>query len=193
MQSRREFVVALAGAAASVAFVRRADAMQTTQSFAGPMEQGAYRPVKLAARAGARPSMSDEKRDDLEHQIKCQCGCVLDVFTCRTTDFSCAVSPAMHRDVMGLVSGGYNAKEILAAFQSVYGERVLMSPVKEGFNWLGYIMPFAALFTGGVVVAGVIRKWGKRAAAEHAAVSSVQINATQAELDALQAAMRDDS
>ena len=49
------------------------------------MEQDAYRPVKLAAKPGAAASMTDAKRDDLEHQIKCQCGCPLDVYTCRTT------------------------------------------------------------------------------------------------------------
>ena len=120
--------------------VRRLHA-QTTQTFSGPMEQDSYRPVKLAAKAGASPSMTDAQRDDLEHSIKCQCGCPLDIYTCRTTDFSCSVSPAMHGDVMSLVSGGYGAREILAAFQSVYGERVLMSPVKSGFNWLGYTLP----------------------------------------------------
>ena len=37
--------------------------------------------------------MNQAKRDELEHQIHCQCGCNLDVYTCRTTDFSCEVSP----------------------------------------------------------------------------------------------------
>ena len=74
----------------------------------------------------------------LEHQIRCQCGCTLDVYTCRTTDFSCQVSPAMHRDVMSLVEGGYSAQEILDAFVDTYGERALMAPKKEGFNLAGY-------------------------------------------------------
>ena len=192
MQSRREFVVTLAGAAAAVALPKSLFAMQTTQSFSGPMEQGAYRPVKLDPKPGASPSMTDEKRDDLEHKIACQCGCVLDVYTCRTTDFACGVSPAMHGDVMALVTGGYNASEILKAFQNVYGERVLMSPLKEGFNWVGYLMPFAALITGGVVVGGLIRRWGARAAAEPRPVV-VSVNATQEELDALKVAMRNDA
>src|SRR5881275_3347237 len=80
-----------------------------------------YRPVTLPAKPGASISMTDAQRDVLEHQIHCQCGCNLDVYTCRTTDFACSVSPAMHADVMGLVSGGYGAKDILAAFKSVYG------------------------------------------------------------------------
>ena len=92
--------------------------------------------------------MTPMQRDALEHQIRCQCGCTLDVYTCRTTDFSCQVSPAMHRDIMALVEGGYSAQEILDAFVDTYGERALMAPKKEGFNWAGYLVPFGALAAG---------------------------------------------
>ncbi|HVF40144.1 MAG TPA: cytochrome c-type biogenesis protein CcmH [Gemmatimonadaceae bacterium] len=196
MQSRRQFVAAVVGGAATFA-ARSALSQQTAPTMSGPMEQDAYRPVKLSAKPGAPPSMTDEQRDDLEHQIKCQCGCVLDVYTCRTTDFSCAVSPAMHADVMGLVSGGYIATEILGAFQSVYGERVLMSPLKQGFNWVGYLMPFAVILTSGTVAAVLIRRWkaqSERVIAANASISdqAPTVDATPAELEALTAAVRDD-
>jgi cytochrome c-type biogenesis protein CcmH len=193
MQTRRQFLVVLGAAGGSMLLSRSASAMQAPTGAANvPMEEGAYRSVKLPPKAGARPSMTDDARDDLEHHIKCQCGCVLDVFTCRTTDFSCSVSPAMHNDVVNLVAGGYNAAEIMGAFQSVYGERVLMAPIKQGFNLLGYIMPFAALIAGGGAVALLIRKWGKRAAQPQLA-GVPQVDATPEELDALKAALRDDS
>src|SRR5665213_4561617 len=67
--------------------------------------------------------------------------------------------------VMGLVAGGYGPQEILAAFRHAYGERVLMSPVKEGFNWVGYIAPFAALGTGALVLFTLIRHWSRPASA----------------------------
>lgn len=193
MQTRRQFIAAASVGVASLAVARSASAMQVTQSFAGPMEQGAYRPVKLAPIPGAKPSMTDEKRDALEHQIKCQCGCVLDVYTCRTTDFSCSVSPAMHNDVMTLVAGGHNATQILAAFQSVYGEQILMAPIKRGFNLVGYALPSVALVAGGVIVAGLIRKWGSRERQILAAPSGPTINPTDEEMAALDAAVRDDS
>jgi cytochrome c-type biogenesis protein CcmH len=195
MQTRRQFLAAIGAAGSTVLLSQKASAMQQVNTGAAnaPMEQSAYRPVNLAAKPGARPSMTDLERDDLEHHIKCQCGCVLDIFTCRTTDFSCGVSPAMHGDVVKLVANGYNATEILGAFQGVYGERVLMAPLKQGFNWLGYIMPFAALITAGVVVAGLIRKWGARAAEQPRVATVAPIDATQEEMDALKAAMRDDS
>jgi cytochrome c-type biogenesis protein CcmH len=194
MQTRRQFVVAASTGVASLVVARNAGAMQnTTQSFAGPMEQDAYRPVKLAPIPDAKPSMTDEKRDELEHQIKCQCGCVLDVYTCRTTDFSCSVSPAMHNDVMTLVEGGHNATQILTAFQSVYGEQILMAPVKKGFNLVGYALPSVALVVGGVIVAGLIRKWGSHERQMLAAPTGPAINATDEEMAALNAAVRDDS
>jgi len=195
MQTRREFLACLGIAGATTLLPRTVPAMQQTTTGAAnvPMEQDAYRPVNLPAKANAAASMTDEQRDDLEHRIKCQCGCVLDVFTCRTTDFSCAVSPAMHRDVMRLVSGGYNAAEILAAFQGVYGERVLMAPLRHGFNWVGYIMPFAAMITAGGVTAALIRKWGRRAAQVPQPAVPDAIEASPEELEALHAALRDDS
>lgn len=166
-----------------------------------PMNETAYRPVRRAPKPGAAPRLSAAERDALEHQIHCMCGCSLDVYTCRTTDFSCGVSPAMHTDVMGLVEGGYSADEIIAAFRDTYGERVLMAPVKEGFNWAGYVAPFAALGTGAVVVAALIRRWGHRAAVAAASAPPSTgtatpgvpgVDATPEELARLDAAVRGD-
>jgi cytochrome c-type biogenesis protein CcmH len=193
MQSRREFLLALSAGtgiiAAGSAVLR---AQQVTQTFSGPMQQDAYQPVNLAAKPNVVASMSDAQRDDLEHQIKCQCGCPLDVYTCRTTDFSCSVSPRMHADVMSLVSGGYASGEILRAFQDVYGERVLMSPLKSGFNWLGYLTPSVAIGTGAIVLYTLIRRWGTRAALQARSVTAPG-DATPEERDAIHAALRDDS
>ena len=192
MVSRRELLLRGAPLLGAFAVSRRISAQQP-QELTGPMAsaQDVYRAVKLEPKPGARASMTPLERDDLEHQIKCQCGCVLDVFTCRTTDFSCTVSPAMHGDVLALVDGGYNAEEILTAFQSAYGERVLMAPVKSGFNLLGYTMPFMALGAGAIAVAAVLRRWRSRAPAVTAPVPHV--SATSDELARLEEAVRRDA
>ncbi len=194
--SRRKFVLAIpAIGLAAAAFPGRVRAAQVAvQTFNGPMlaANEVYRPVTLASKPGAKPSMTDAQRDDLEHQIHCQCGCNLDVYTCRTTDFSCSVSPAMHADVMGLVAGGHTAPEILAAFRSVYGEKVLMAPMRSGFNLVGYTMPFVALGTGAVVVAVLIKRWKSRAPIV-AAAKPDHIDATAGELAELEAAVRRDA
>ena len=194
--SRRQFLLAIpALGLAAAAFPRKIRAAQVAvQTFNGPMADAndVYRPVTLPSKPGAQPSMTDAQRDDLEHQIHCQCGCNLDIYTCRTTDFSCSVSPAMHADVMGLVTGGYTAPEILAAFRAAYGEKVLMAPVRSGFNLVGYTMPFVALGTGAVIVGALIKRWKSRASAV-ATVQPNKIDATVGELAELDAAVKRDA
>jgi cytochrome c-type biogenesis protein CcmH len=222
LRSRRDFLAALGAGIVALALpgaARGQDGQQTGQqtgqqdpqaagsgprtTMSGPMSESAYRPVALPARPGAKPSMSDGARDALEHQLHCQCGCTLDVFTCRTTDFTCPVSPGMHGDIVALVVGGYTAVEILDAFRKTYGERVLMSPVREGFNWAGYVAPFVALGAATVAVGVLIRRWREApapvpavasAAGSSAAGSSAvgAPGATPDEMARLEAAVRDD-
>ncbi len=85
----------------------------------------------------------------LEGQMRCTCGCNLDVYTCRTTDFTCGTSPAMHRELVGMVEQGMSGEEILAAFVAKHGETVLMAPKKEGFNLAAYFVPGAAIIAVG--------------------------------------------
>jgi cytochrome c-type biogenesis protein CcmH len=210
MYSRRGFLGALGAGVATVVLTRRArgqDAQATTdgprETMSGPMSGSAYRPVIRPAKPGATASLSDSQRDALEHQIHCQCGCTLDVFTCRTTDFTCPVSPSMHQDVVRLVLGGYTAVEILAAFRDAYGERVLMSPTREGFNWAAYVAPFVALGAAMVGVAVLIRRWHDPSGAGGSVVGSGRpegagsrapaTDATPEERARLDAAIRDDS
>lgn len=166
--------------------------MDSSNLFA--MDQSASRPVRLPPKPGARVVVSADERDALEHRIRCQCGCTLDVYTCRTTDFSCQVSPSMHRDVLALVSGGYSAQEIIDAFVGVYGERVLMAPTASGFNLFGWVAPFAALGGGAILVAVLLRTWRRPAISNTSSTAgSVRsADATEAELARLDAAVRDD-
>lgn len=156
------------------------------------MDQAAARSVRLPPKPGAAPSMTPTERDELEHRIRCQCACTLSVFTCRTTDFSCQVSPAMHRDIMALVEGGYDAEEILDAFVNVYGDQALMAPPREGFNIVGYLLPGLAIGVGAIVLAIVLRRW-KRPAPIAASGAAPSVAATPEELRRLEDAIRDDA
>jgi len=108
--------------------------------------------------AAGRPRDPSTARDNdpfiytVEHRIKCQCGCNLDVYTCRTTDFTCTFSPALHKEVLALHDEGKDADEIVAAFVAKYGEKILMAPPKEGFNWAGYLFPGIAITLAGIAI-----------------------------------------
>jgi cytochrome c-type biogenesis protein CcmH len=208
MNSRREFLRRVGLGAATMLVGRRVAAAQqrgamhdstivrdTTNLFA--MDQMAARPVRLPPKAGAVPSMTDVERDALEHRIHCQCGCTLDVFTCRTTDFSCQVSPAMHRDVMALVKGGYSAQEIIDAFVGVYGDRALMAPRTSGFNLLAWLTPGVLVLAGGVALSIWLR--GRQRPAPRTSPSAARkpldipgLDATPEELARLEAAVKGD-
>jgi cytochrome c-type biogenesis protein CcmH len=160
------------------------------------MDQGAAKRVVRSPKAGATAKLTDDERDALEHRIRGQCGCTLDVYVCRTTDFSCQVSPAMHRDVIALVEGGYSAQEIVDAFVDTYGEVALMAPKREGFNWAGYLVPFGALTAGGAALVTVLRRMQQRTAPAAAPARSPGAEAsslgTADELARLDAAIRRD-
>lgn len=163
--------------------------MDSSNLFA--MDQGAARQVNLPPKPNAVPQLTDLQRDELERKIHCQCGCTLDVFTCRTTDFSCQVSPAMHRDVVALVQGGYSAQEIIDAFVNVYGDRVLMAPRKSGFDLLAWVTPGVAVLIIGALLAVVLRRW-RATPAESAPLAATGVDATPDELAQLEAAVRRD-
>ena len=187
--------VAMAPEAEAVAALREIEFDRVT----GKLSDDDYTELKtrytgraLAAMRGR--AVTADARDALEHDIRCQCGCTLDVYTCRTTDFSCQVSPAMHRDVISLVEGGYSAQEILDAFVGTYGERALMAPKREGFNWAGYLMPFAVLGAGAIGLVAVLRRMQRRTAAVAGPIrpAPVPAVATADELAQLDAAIRRD-
>jgi len=196
---RRDFITRSLALGGSALFGARAlQAQQGTPADTTgnlfDMNQGAARTVTRPPKPGARPSMDADTRDALEHKIRCQCGCTLDVYTCRTTDFSCQVSPAMHRDVMALVEGGYSAQEILDAFVDTYGERALMAPKKEGFNWAGYLVPFGALAAGAAAVVVVLRGMQRGSAPAEVPVDGVVVPplGTDDEMAKLNDAIRND-
>src|SRR4051812_48014962 len=126
---RREFVARLGVVGAGLCIAESLDAQEAASPQQGAnsnlfeMNQGAAKTTRRPPKPGAAKSMTDEQRDEVERKIRCQCGCTLDVYICRTTDFSCQVSPAMHRDIISLVDGGYSASEIIDAFVDTYGER----------------------------------------------------------------------
>jgi cytochrome c-type biogenesis protein CcmH/NrfF len=103
--------------------------------------------------------------DRVEHRLHCTCGCGLDVFTCRTTDFTCGVSPALHREVLDLLAAGRTPDQVVDAFVAKYGERILMTPRDRGFSALGYRLPAGLLALGGAILAWVLVRRSRRSAA----------------------------
>lgn len=170
------------------------DAAPPSQSAAGGVEMtsDSYKPVRRPPKPGAARVLDDKQVETLERTLACPCPCTLDIYTCRTTDFTCGISPAVHGDIMRLVEGGYGADEIMTALLDRYGDFILMSPRKQGFNLLAWITPAAAIAGGAVAIGVLLRRWRRPAAAGADAPSAAPADATPEELARLAAALRED-
>jgi len=99
----------------------------------------------------------------IEKQIHCTCGCNQDVYTCRTTDFTCTRSPAMHRRVVALAQAGRSGQQILEEFVRENGIAILMAPPKRGFNLAGYFGPSLVIAVAAAALILVLRRWVRAA------------------------------
>jgi cytochrome c-type biogenesis protein CcmH len=183
--SRRAFIASLA-AAVPLGLGQQQD------SLAGRGATGTLRDPTALGRS-RQPTDARENNAEIqaiELQLACNCGCTLDVFTCRTTDFSCTYSPALHREVLALRDQGKSAREILDAFVSKYGEKALMAPKPKGFNLWGYLLPGTAIGAAAVALLAVLRR--RQTVAGAVGPAPVQpVSATPDELERLQRALQE--
>jgi cytochrome c-type biogenesis protein CcmH len=108
-----------------------------------------------------RPAIVEETANDAtvkaaELRLSCPCPCTLDVFTCRTTDFTCSYSPERHKEVVALVEQGMGVEQVLDTMISKYGEEALMAPRPQGFNLIGYVVPAAVVLGVGAVIVAIL-------------------------------------
>jgi cytochrome c-type biogenesis protein CcmH len=197
--SRRDFFRAGLGAGLFPALAHHHElgpALQGIQdSLAGRGTRGTLRDPTAVGRPR---SPTDARENDseiqaIEHRLACNCGCTLDVFTCRTTDFSCTYSPALHREVLALRESGKTAQQILNAFVAKYGEKALMAPKPSGLiNLTGYLLPGTVIAAAG---AGLFWFIGRRKAAVSAAAAgpaaTTSAQASPQELERLRRALEE--
>ena len=205
---RRAFLAAAGKGALAVGAVAIADRLHAQAPAAGAqpeastvdMSGDAYRSVRLPPKPGAKPVLDKAGIESLERNLACPCPCTLDIYVCRTTMFSCGISPRVHADVMALVEGGYSADEIMKAMTDTYGDFILGAPRKRGFNLLAWFAPFAALGAGAIGIGALLRGWRRNAREADATRATREampstyadpdLDATPEELARLEAAVR---
>ncbi len=104
------------------------------------------------------PALADEATaSDIAKKLICQCGCgrVLDSHVCATQE-------AMTALIEQKLAQGQSAEQIIQFFVTQYGEQVLASPPKRGFNLTVWILPFVALLFGAGAVYIVLKKWARQ-------------------------------
>ncbi len=95
---------------------------------------------------------------DIAKELMCQCpNCVMVLSDC-----DCGFQEEMIAEIEEQLALGKSQQEILDYFVAKYGEQVLASPPKRGFNLVVWILPFAAILGGGVVIYLAVRAWVRR-------------------------------
>jgi cytochrome c-type biogenesis protein CcmH/NrfF len=97
-----------------------------------------------------------EKLLIVEHSIRCNCSCGLDVHSCQF-QMQCGVSPGWSQRIMQQLQAGETVEAIQAGFVADFGGTVLMSPPAEGFNLVGYLLPSVAIITAGMLIGLIVR------------------------------------
>ena len=185
--NRRDFLAAVAG---GLVLTVRPPVRLTAQSPDSLPGTGPSGRLWDPARAG-RPlepvtaADNDGAIQAIEKQIHCTCGCNQDVYTCRTTDFTCTTSPAMHRRVVALAQAGKTGPQILDDFVREHGIAILMAPPKRGLNLIGYVVPPVVLIVAAGILALVMRRWTRIAATDPVPARPVAPAGTSEELERL--------
>ena len=94
---------------------------------------------------------------EVEESLTCQCGCGLTVHACN--HLQCGSGDPIKKEIAERIARGEDTATILAAFRARYGEKILSSPTFQGFNWVAWVTPFAAVLAGGIGISLVIRRW----------------------------------
>ena len=110
---------------------------------------------------------------DISKELICQCGCTLVLANC--THSGCMSGDTMTTLIEQKLAQGQSEEQIIQLFVAQYGEQVLASPPKRGFNLMAWVTPFAAILLGVGVIYIAIRKWVKRGQhAQNSVVTEVE-------------------
>jgi cytochrome c-type biogenesis protein CcmH len=115
------------------------------------------------------------------HDIAAELRCVV----CQS--LSVADSPSetasqMRGVIRERLAAGDTPEQVKAYFVDKYGLWILLSPPRQGFNLLVWIVPFAGLLAGLAVVALVVRRWTRTPAGSTSSPTPVVDDAMRARI-----------
>ena len=94
----------------------------------------------------------------LESELKCNCGCGLDLHSCQF-QMQCGVSPVWSKRIRDALESGETVEAVEAGFVADFGTTVLLAPPPEGFNLVGYLLPAVAILGAGMLL-GMLARGG---------------------------------
>ncbi len=116
-------------------------------------------PAAAASPAGAKTPVSEDAVHDVAAQLRC--------VVCQSLSVADSPSETAHqmKDIIReRLAAGESPEQVRAYFVEKYGNWILLSPPRQGFNLLVWVVPFAGLGLGLDLVLLVVRRWSRRPA-----------------------------
>ena len=112
--------------------------------------------LSLALVPTAVASESQPTLAEIESEVVCP--------TCHTTldQSSSAVADRMRTFILGRIAAGDTKSEIKRKLVEDFGEQVLASPPKRGFNLLAWVLPPVLVVAAGAILAVLAVRWSRR-------------------------------
>ncbi len=112
--------------------------------------------MTLAIVSPALASESQPTLAELETEVICP--------TCHTTldQSSSPIAERMRTFIRARVAAGDTKAEIKSRLVQDFGEQVLASPPKKGFNLLAWVLPPVSAVIGAAVIAALAVRWSRR-------------------------------
>ena len=107
--------------------------------------------VQTAVASESQPTLAE-----IESEVVCP--------TCHTTldQSSSAVADRMRTFIRARIAAGDTKSEIKRKLVADFGEQVLASPPKRGFNLLAWVLPPVLVVAAGAVLAVLAVRWSRR-------------------------------
>lgn len=151
---RRAFLrgIAVAGGAIALPVLSQQRASCSTRVAAGdtaPSSTGA---------AGVPANVNERDLREVTDNILCEGGCGKTVYLGELTD-ACPIAMKMKLEAAASLAQGKTPQQTLDQFAAEFGEGVLASPTRSGFNLLAWLVPLAGLGLGGASIVVALRNW----------------------------------
>jgi cytochrome c-type biogenesis protein CcmH len=116
--------------------------------------------VALAGAGAATAAEAPPTPSDVEDEVLCP--------TCETTldQSNSPVARRMKAFIRARIAAGDSKGEIKAKLVDDFGEQILASPPRKGFNLLAWWLPVAGLGAGALVVGALAWRWSRSREAE---------------------------
>jgi len=115
--------------------------------------------VGLLVALAAAASVDERTVHDIAAELRCVVCQSLSV-----ADSPSETASQMRGVIRERLAAGDTPEQVKAYFVEKYGLWILLSPPRQGFNLLVWVVPFAGLLAGLAVVAFVVRRWTRRPA-----------------------------